>query len=106
MPSHAYALVALFSVIALVCGAGAIWLVGPRRLAAIVVPALAAFLALYWVGHRSGLELGPMVELLGFQVAIVQDVLAAALAAAAAAVVQRWAFDRWHARRGTTSEAP
>ena len=106
MPSNAYALVALFSVIALVCGAGAIWLVGPRRLAAIVVPALAAFLALYWVGHRSGLELGPTVELLGFQVAIVQDVLAAALAATAAAVVQRWAFDRWHASRGTTSEAP
>ena len=106
MPANAYALVALFSVIALLCGAGAVWLVGPRRLAAVVVPAVTAFLALYWVGHRSGLELGPTVELLGFQVAIVQDVLAATLAAFMAALVQCWALDRWRARGGTTSEAP
>ena len=71
MPSNAYALVALFTLIAVLCGALATWLVGPRRLATVVIPALAAFLALYWVGHRSGLELGPTVELLGFRVAIV-----------------------------------
>ncbi|MET0771505.1 MAG: hypothetical protein ABWZ82_00350 [Candidatus Limnocylindrales bacterium] len=106
MPSSAYAVVAMFSVVALLCGAAAAWLVGPRRLAAVVIPALAAFLALYWVGHRSGLELGPTVELLGFRLAIVQDVVAGALAALAAALVQRWALDRRRLRGGTTSEAP
>lgn len=106
MPPSAYALVALFSVIALLCGAGAAWLIGPRRLAAVVVPAVAAFLALYWVGHRSGLELGPTVELLGFRVAIVQDVAAAALAALGAALVQRVVVDVRRARADTRSRTP
>lgn len=98
MPTSVYAIVALFGVVALLCGAGAAWLVGPRRLMAMVVPAAAAFLALYWVGHRSGLELGPTVELFGFRIAIVQDVAAATLAALAAAIVQRTVVDRRRAR--------
>jgi hypothetical protein len=105
MPTSAYALVALFSVVAVVCGAAAVWLVGPRRLAAVVIPSLAAFLALYWVGHRSGLELGPTVELLGFRVAIVQDVIAGAVAAFAAALAQRWVLER-RRLHGSRSEAP
>jgi hypothetical protein len=105
MPSSAYALVALFSVIAVLCGAAATWLVGPRRLAAVVIPSVAAFLALYWVGHRSGLELGPTVELLGFRVAIVQDIVAGALAAFTAALVQRWILGRRAVRAGSP-EAP
>jgi hypothetical protein len=105
MPTSAYAVVALFSVVAIVCGVGAAWLVGPRRLAAVVIPSVAAFLALYWVGHRSGLELGPTMELLGFRLAIVQDVIAGAIAALGAAATQRWALDR-RPGRATRSEAP
>ncbi len=106
MPSSAYAVVALFSVVAVVCGAIATWLVGPRRLAAVVIPSMVAFLALYWVGHRSGLELGPTMELMGFRMALVQDVIAGAVGALVAAVVQRWVLDRRAVRGGTRSEAP
>jgi hypothetical protein len=104
MPSSAYGLVVLFSIIALLCGVAATWIVGPRRLAAVVIPALVAFLALYWVGHRSGLELGPTVELFGFRVALVQDVIASAVAALAAAVGQRWMLERWRSRRDAGSQ--
>ncbi len=105
MPASAYAVVALFTVVALLCGAAATWFVGPRRLVAVVIPSLAAFLALYWVGHKSGLELGPTMELLGFRIALVQDVIAGALAAVAAAFVQRWVLER-RRLRGSRTEAP
>jgi hypothetical protein len=106
MPASAYGLVVMFSVIALLCGIAATWIVGPRRLAAVVIPALVAFLALYWVGHRSGLELGPTVEILGFRVAIVQDVIAGALGALVAAVCQRWVLGRRRSRRDARSQVP
>jgi hypothetical protein len=90
MPPSAYAILVLFLVVSVLCGAGAAFLVGPRRVRAALIPTMAAFLALYWVGHRSGLELGPTVELFGFRVALLQDVLAAVVAALAAALAQRW----------------
>jgi hypothetical protein len=85
---------ALFIVVAVLCGATAAWLVGPRRALAVVIPTLAAFGALFWVGHRSGLELGPTLELFGFRIALVQDVVAGTVAALAAAVVQRAVLGR------------
>lgn len=105
MPSAAYGLVALFSVVAIACGVGATLLVGPRRVLAMILPTAAAFLALYWVGHRSGLELGPTIELLGFRVAIVQDLLAGTVAAMVAAVGQRLVLDRWRARGRAPGQA-
>jgi drug/metabolite transporter (DMT)-like permease len=104
MPANASVVLALFTVVAVLCGVGAAWLVGPRRAPAAVIPAVCAFLALYWVGHRSGLELGPTVELAGFRVALVQDVLAGALGALAGAVGQRWVLHRRHARRDPGSQ--
>ncbi len=99
MPAHVYAVVALFTVVALACGAGAAWLLGPRRLVAVVIPSVAAFLALYWVGHQSGLQLGPSMDLFGFRIAIVQDVVVAAVAALVAAFAQRAVLDRRRARQ-------
>lgn len=106
MPASAYPVLILFTIVSVLAGMGAAWLVGPRRPAAIVIPALAAFLALYWVGHRSGLELGPTMELFGFRMAIVQDVVAAGAAALVAALLQRWVLERRRIRGGTRSEAP
>jgi hypothetical protein len=94
MPANAYVVLALFSVVAVLCGIGAAWIVGPRRALAVIIPAMCAFLALFWVGHRSGLELGPTVEIAGFRVALVQDVLAGAIGALLGAVGQRWVLDR------------
>lgn len=91
-------IVALFLVLSVLCGVAAAFLVGPRRLRATVLPTLAAFLALYWVGHESGLELGPTVELLGFRVALLQDVTLAAIAALLAALAQRAAIAWLHSR--------
>jgi hypothetical protein len=101
MPANAYAVLALFTMVSVLCGIGAAWVVGPRRWPAVIVPTLAAFLALYWVGHRSGLELGPTLELFGFRVAIVQDVVAAAAAALVGALVQRAVVGRRRSGAGT-----
>lgn len=89
MPAEAYALVATFAALSVLVGAGAAWLVGPRRLAAIILPTLAAFGALYLVGHRLGWAFGPEIELYGFSVAIVSDLAFAVAAAALAALAQR-----------------
>jgi hypothetical protein len=105
MPASAYGLVALFTVVAVACGAGAARLVGPRSWRAAVIPSAAAFLALYLVGHRSGLEMGPTVELLGFRVAIVQDLVVAVVAAGVAALAQRLLLDVRRGRDAATREA-
>ena len=89
MPVEAYALVATFAALSLVVGVGATWLVGPRRWPAIVLPTLAAFGALYLVGHRLGWSFGPEITLYGFSVAIVSDLVCAAAAAGVAALAQR-----------------
>lgn len=86
--------------VAIVVGIATTWIIGPRRRLATVVPVLAAFGALYLIGHRSGLELGPTMMLFGFQVAIVQDVLVAVVAAGVAAFVQRALLTRRAAGQG------
>ena len=51
-----------------------------------MLPILGGFGAFYLVGHRFGIAIGPEVELFGFQVALLGDILigfSAALAVAA-----------------------
>jgi len=88
MPASAFGLVLLFAVVALLAGAGAAWLIGPRRRLAFLLPAAGAFLALWGAGHGLGLEIGPTVELLGFRVALLGDILIAVVAAAIVARLQ------------------
>ncbi len=111
MPANAYGLVALFLVLSVIIGAGVSLLVGPRRpgwrgALLAVLPILGALVAFSWIGHRSGLELGPTVDLLGFRVAIVQDVIAGFIGAFVVAIGQRLVLDRRASRGATTSVAP
>lgn len=89
MPASAYGLVALFVVISGASGWLAARITGPRRWWAAVLPALAAFGALYLVGHRSAIRLGPEVEIFGWQVSLPFDVAVAAATALIAAGLQR-----------------
>ncbi len=92
MPVEAYGLVAFFTLVSIVVGLAAWWVVGPRRWWAALLPVASAFGLLYLVGHRLGWQFGPNVELLGFQVAIVSDLAFALLGAFGAAAVQRLAW--------------
>ena len=98
MPASAFALLGVFILLSIGVGIAAAWIVGPRRRLAAVLPVLAAFLGLYVVGHKTGLELGPTIILFGYQVAIVQDVVVAVVAAVVAALVQRAVLVRRAAR--------
>jgi hypothetical protein len=89
MTSSVYALIGLFVVLSIVSGIIAARFVGPRRPWAVVLPALAAFGALYLVGHRLVIGFGPDLSMFGFQVAIVSDVAFALAAASAAALAQK-----------------
>lgn len=85
MPSGAFALVALFAALSVAFGILA-WLLvraagGPRNVAWVLPPVIAAFAALYLVGHRLGLVIGPEVELFGFQVALFGDIALGFIAA-------------------------
>ena len=73
MPPAAYAIVGLFAVLSAMCGAIAAAALGPRLAWAGVVPALAAFGALYLVGHRLALSIGPEVGLFGFRISLLFD---------------------------------
>src|SRR4051812_32455427 len=93
MPPAAYALVTLFALSSVLVGIVAVRLVaalgrGPRRRLACVLPIAGAFLALYLIGHRLGISIGPEVSLFGFQVALFGDVLIGFAAAVAVALVQ------------------
>ena len=98
MPASAFALLGVFILLAIGVGIGAAWVIGPRARAAIILPVLAAFGGLYVVGHRTGLELGPTISLFGYQVAIVQDVVVAVVAAGVVALIQRAVLTRRAAR--------
>jgi hypothetical protein len=89
MTASVYALIGLFVVVSIISGVIAARVVGPRRPWAVVLPALAAFGALYLVGHRLFIGFGPEIPLFGFQVAILSDVAFALAAAFAAALAQR-----------------
>ena len=95
MPPAAYALVTLFAIASVVVGVIAVRLVarsgGPTHPAAHLLPVAAAFGALYLIGHRLGLVVGPEVNLFGFQVAIFGDLLIGFAAALVTASVQRLA---------------
>jgi hypothetical protein len=92
MPPEAYALVTLFLVCSVLSGIGAVRLArrvgGPGRAVAYILPTLAGFAAFYLVGHRFGLSIGPEIELLGFQVALLGDIVIGFGAALAVALVQ------------------
>ena len=92
MPPQAYALVTLFLVGSVLVGVVAVRLVarrgGPRGLLACVLPVVGGFGAFYLVGHRFGIALGPEIELFGFQVALLGDIMIGFAAALLVAVAQ------------------
>lgn len=96
MPPQAYALVTLF----ILCSAALGWLAarlvartgGPRGRRAWILPAGAAFLAFYVIGHRLGLAVGPEITLFGFQVALAGDLAIGFAAALATALAQAGAM--------------
>jgi hypothetical protein len=89
MPPSAYGLIAVFATVSALSGILAARLVGPWRWWAIVAPALAAFGALYLVGHRWVLSIGPQVGLLGWEVALPFDIAVALVTAYVVALGQR-----------------
>lgn len=100
MPLSAYALVGFFSVVSVAAGVSAWRVLGPPPRLAAVPPVAASFVALYVVGHRLGLSIGPTVGLFGFEVALPFDLGVAAGTAVAAAAVER---ALWRAARPRSS---
>ena len=88
MPAAAFQLFLFFTAAAIVIGLIAWWVIGPRRPLAAILPVLGSFLALYLVGHKSGLAVGPTIELFGFEVNLLFDLLCAILGAAIVAKAQ------------------
>lgn len=88
MPPGAYAIIGMFAVVSLLSGAIATALLGPRRPAAAVLPALAAFGSLYILGHRLALGIGPEVGLFGFRISLLFDAIVALVVAMLAAAAQ------------------
>ena len=104
MPPEAYALVTMFAISSIVLGFVAVRIVAivgaPTSWAAYILPILAAFGSLYYVGHRMGLRVGPEVELFGFQVALLGDWLVGFVAAFATTLVQALVVSLTRNRRG------
>lgn len=101
MPAAAFELFLFFTAAAILIGIGATWVIGPRRPLAVIVPVLASFGSLYFIGHKSGMAIGPTVELFGFQVNLLWDLAVAVIAAAIAARLQCMALTwRQHRRAG------
>ncbi len=92
MSASAYGLVTLFAVISAASGWFAVRAVGPSRQWAAIGPAIAAFGALYVVGHRSAIRIGPEVEIFGWQVSLAFDVAVALVTALVVALAQRAAL--------------
>ena len=92
MPPSAYALVATFAAISLIAGAAAARILRPSRWWAALLPAAAAFGALYLVGHRWVVTIGPEVTMWGWKVALPFDVVVAIGAALVVASLQRGAL--------------
>ncbi len=93
-------LLLFFLGVSLAAGAVATGLVGPRKPLAVIAPTLAALVALYLVGHRLTLSVGPTVRLFGFQVSLLFDVAVALGAALLTAAAQRRLAVRRRARLG------
>jgi hypothetical protein len=89
MPATAYVLASLFVALSIAAGVVAWRVIGPPSVGGLPLPVLLSFGALYLLGHRFGWQAGPMIEIMGFKVAIVVDVGVALVAAFAAALLQR-----------------
>jgi hypothetical protein len=89
MSAAAVALLSLFIGVSIVAGVLAWWVIGPRRWYGLPLPIAAPFIALYLAGHQFAVQVGPTVELFGFEIALLFDVVLALVAALAAAFVQR-----------------
>ena len=89
MPASAYALVVTFAVLSAVAGLLAARIVGPWTVWSPFLPALGAFGALYLVGHRWVISVGPEVTLWGWKVSLAFDAVVALAAAVAIAGAQR-----------------
>jgi hypothetical protein len=89
MSPAAMALLAFFIGVSIVSGLLAWRAIGPRRWYGLPLPVLAPFVALYLAGHQFAVQVGPTVELLGFEVALLFDLTLALVAALVAAFVQR-----------------
>ena len=100
MPASAYGLVALFATISAASGVLAARLIGPWRAWTAILPALAAFGALYLVGHRWVLSIGPSVKVFGWDVALPFDTAVALVAAAITALLQRAALGLLQSQQG------
>ena len=109
MPPQAYALVSLFLLCSILVGIVAVRLIafvgGPRGWRAHVLPVAAGFLAFYLVGHRLGISIGPEIELFGFQVALLGDVLIGFTAALVVAFAQA-GIVRFMTSRGRAAGQP
>ena len=75
----------------------------PATRPAYILPMIAAFGAFYLIGHRLNVSVGPEIELFGFQVALLGDLVIGFLAALSAALLQS-AFAR--TRRQRSAGAP
>jgi len=81
MRIEAIALLGVFTLISIGSGLLAWRVVVPDARWGAVLPILAAFGALYLVGHRLGWTIGPTVRLFGFDVALAWELVLAVLAA-------------------------
>ena len=89
MPATAFGVLAVFTAAAALAGLLAWWLLGSRLPLGPLLPILAAFGALYVSGHRLRVQVGPLTELFGFQVALLFDVALALVVALGMALLLR-----------------
>jgi hypothetical protein len=98
MPASVSLLLGFFLLVSLLAAAIAVAAVGPRRPAALIVPTVVTVLALWGLGHGSGVAVGPTVELFGFEVNLLLDLAVAQVAALIAAISQCLLLGRLSAR--------
>jgi hypothetical protein len=103
VPTSAYGVLLTFVASAVVIGFAMAWLTGQRRVRATILPIAAALLVLSLVGHTLKLDVGPTVNLFGFDVHLWFDLAVAAAASLAVAVLQRWVLAERSSRTRTGS---
>jgi hypothetical protein len=74
---------------------------GPRHLLAHIVPILASLACSGTLGHQLGVHLGPKINLYGFEVSIVWDVLVATIGAVVGAIAQAIVWRAYRRRSAT-----
>jgi hypothetical protein len=98
MPASAIALVSTFVLSAIAIACSVTWVLGPRRWTAAAIPSTAAVAALSLVGHGVKPELGPTVNLYGYEVNLPFDLVLAFVVALATALIQRIVLEHRAAR--------